>query len=86
MGSQHILNWILEAISIAYKNKWLDLPAGMRAHSTRVMATSRALFRALSVEDICAGAGWASPHKFVRIYRLDVTTATMAQSVLTAGF
>ena len=85
LSKQRLSHWIVEAISIAYKSKGLALPAGVQAHSTRGMATSWALFRGVSVEDICAAASWASPHTFVRFYRLDVTALTVARSVLTAG-
>lgn len=55
LSKQHLSNWILEAISNAYKSTVLALPAGVSAHSTRGMATEWA-FRGVSVEDICAVA------------------------------
>lgn len=85
LSKQRLSRWIVEAISIAYRSKGLQLPVGVRAHSTRGMATSWALFRGVPLEDICAAASWASPNTFVRFYRLDVTAATVARSVLTAG-
>ncbi|MGH0157768.1 UNVERIFIED_CONTAM: hypothetical protein FKN15_034258 [Acipenser sinensis] len=36
------------------------------------MATSWALFRGVPVSDICAAASWATPHTFMRFYRLNV--------------
>jgi len=63
MGCRYILHWILEAIWIVYKIKWFALPAGVRAHSTRVMATSQALFREMSVEDFVLVQGGHSQKK-----------------------
>lgn len=37
------------------------------------------------MSDICSAACWSSPHTFVRFYRLDSTTPSVAQSVLSAG-
>lgn len=55
---------------------------GLRAHSTRGMATSMALFKGVSVQNICAALNWASPHTYVRFYRLDITEPSLAHSVL----
>ena len=70
---QRLSHWIVEAISIAYNSRGLPLPQGVRAHSTRGMAASLALFKGVSVSDICAAASWSSPHTFVQFNRLDVT-------------
>ena len=43
-------------------SKGLQAPQCLRAHSTRGMATSWALFRGVSVKEICAAASWATPH------------------------
>ena len=75
LSRQRLSLWILEAVSLAYGCKGLQPPQGLRAHSTRGMATSWALFRGVSVQDICAAASWATPHTFVRFYRLDVSRA-----------
>ncbi|KAK0152765.1 hypothetical protein N1851_005700 [Merluccius polli] len=42
-------HWIVEAISLAYDCRGLQPPLGLKAHSTRGMATSWALFRGVSV-------------------------------------
>ncbi len=57
----------------------------MRAHSTRAVATSRALFNRVSVSDICAVASWSSLHTFVRFYHFDVTAPSVAHFALSAG-
>lgn len=61
LSKQRLSHWIVEAISIAYKSEVLALPA-------RGMMTSWALFRGVSVEDICVAASWVSLHTFVQFY------------------
>jgi hypothetical protein len=75
----------VEAISLAYEYKGVRPPGGLRAHTTRAIAASWALFKGVSLQDICAAASWASPHTFVRYYRLDVTQTPVAHSVLGVG-
>ncbi|KAK2823510.1 hypothetical protein Q7C36_020110 [Tachysurus vachellii] len=60
-------------------------PGGLRAHSTRGLAASWALFGGVPLQDICAAASWSSLHTFVRHYRLDVTRTTVAHAVLSVG-
>ncbi|KAK0154188.1 Potassium voltage-gated channel subfamily H member 4 [Merluccius polli] len=52
LSHQRLSHWIMEAISLAYGCKGLQPPQGLRAHSTRGMAASWALFRGVSVQDI----------------------------------
>nr|XP_043888269.1 uncharacterized protein LOC122773567 [Solea senegalensis] len=85
LSRQRLSHWIVEAISVAYSCKGLLPPQGLRAHSTRSIAASWALFRGVSVQDICAAASWATPHTFVKFYRLDVSGPSLAQVVLGAG-
>ncbi|KAK7905173.1 hypothetical protein WMY93_017780 [Mugilogobius chulae] len=85
LTKQRLSHWIVEAISVAYESSGLHPPAGLRAHSTRGMATSWAMFRGTSVEEICAAASWATPHTFARFYRLDVTGPSLSQNVLSVG-
>ncbi|KAL0151928.1 hypothetical protein M9458_052766 [Cirrhinus mrigala] len=82
ISKQRLSHWLVEAISLAYESKGVRPPEGLRAHSTRAMAASWALFNGVSLQDICAAASWASPHTFVRYYRLDVTQTPVAHSVL----
>ncbi|XP_051815406.1 uncharacterized protein LOC127537286 [Acanthochromis polyacanthus] len=82
---QCLSHWVVEAIILAYESRGLQPPERLRAHSTRGMATSWALFKGTSVRDICAAASWASPHTFIRYYRLDVTETSLAHSVLSVG-
>lgn len=46
---------------------------------------SRPCRRSVSIQDVCAAACGASPHMFARLYRLDVTAPTLAQSVDSGG-
>ncbi len=75
-ASKHtIFHWVRDAISLAYEVRGLPSPLDIRAHFTRGVASSSALFRGVPLEDICMATGWSSPHTFVRFYNLDVNTA-----------
>ncbi len=78
-SKQRISHWVRDAISLAYEARELPSPLSLRAHSTRGVASSQALFRGVPLEDICDAAGWSSPHTFVRFYNLDVDTAPGSQ-------
>ncbi|XP_049341328.1 uncharacterized protein LOC125805033 [Astyanax mexicanus] len=82
---QRLSHWISEAIALAYTSKGLAVPPGIRAHSTRGIATSWAVFSGLSIQEVCAAASWSSPHTFTRFYKLDITAPTIAHAVLSAG-
>ncbi len=71
---QLISHWMIEAISLA-EVRGLASPLGVRAHSTRAVASSQAFLSGSSMDDICAAAGWSSPSTFVKFYGLDVRTA-----------
>ncbi|XP_067306913.1 uncharacterized protein [Pseudorasbora parva] len=73
LSKQRLSHWLVDAIILAYESKGVQPPGNIRAHSTRGLAASWALFRGVSLQDICSAASWASPHTFVRYYRLDVT-------------
>ncbi|XP_063050161.1 uncharacterized protein LOC134444913 [Engraulis encrasicolus] len=85
LSRQRLSHWILEAISAAYQSKGSLPPEGMRAHSTRGMATSWALFRGVSIGELCNAANWASGNTFARFYRLDVSGPSLAHAVLGVG-
>ncbi len=70
---------VKNAISLAYEVRGLPSPLSARAHSTRSVASSQALFRGVPLEDICVAAGWSSPHTFIRFYNLDPDTALGSQ-------
>ena len=85
ISKQRLSHWLVDAITMAYEAKGVQPPEGIRAHSTRGLATSWALFRGVSLQDVCSAASWASPHTFVRYYQLDVTRTSVAHSVLGVG-
>ncbi len=62
VSKQRLAHWIVEAIVLAYQARRLPCPLGVRAHSTRGVASSWALARGASIADICKAAGWATPN------------------------
>ncbi len=80
-SKQRISHWVRDAISLAYEARNLPSPLSLRAHSTRGVASSQALFRGVPLEDICVAAGWSSPHTFVRFYNLDIDTVPGSQAL-----
>ncbi|KAL1255562.1 hypothetical protein QQF64_013623 [Cirrhinus molitorella] len=66
ISRQRLSHWLVEAIILAYNSVGLSPPEGLKAHSTRSLATSWAAFRGMSIQDICAAASWASALTFVR--------------------
>lgn len=57
-------------------------PSGLRAHSTRGMATSLALFRGISRQESSAAANWSLPVVFVRHYLLDISPPSVGPLAL----
>lgn len=53
---QCLYHWVVEAIALAYTSQGLQPPEGLRAHSTRGVAVSWALFRGVCIQDICVVA------------------------------
>ncbi len=72
-------HWVRDAISLAYEVRGLPSPLSVRAHSTRSVASSQALFRGVPLEEICVAAGWYFPHTFIWFYNLDLDTASGSQ-------
>ena len=50
---KRLASWLCECIAHAYGQVGRSCPTGVRAHSTRAVALSTALFNGVSVEDIC---------------------------------
>ncbi len=69
---QRISRWIIDTIMLAYCSLGQQCPMGVRAHSTRGIASSWAWSSGVSITGICAVAGWFSPSTFVRFYNLEV--------------
>lgn len=72
VSKQRLSNWIVETIMLAYKAAGKPLPWGITCHSTRAISSSWAVFRGVSLVDICTAATWASPCTFARFYKVNV--------------
>ncbi len=72
VSKQRLVHWIVEAVTLAYQSQGEPCPLGVRAHSTRSVASSHALAHGASLADICRAAGWATPNTFARFYNLRV--------------
>ncbi len=72
VSKQRLAHWIVDAIALAYQSQGEPCPMGVRAHSTRSVASSYALAHGASLADICRAAGWATPNTFARFYNLRV--------------
>ncbi len=69
---QRISRWLVDAIPLVYSSSGLQCPIGIRAHSTRGIASSWAWSSGVSISDICEAAGWSSSSTFAKFYNLDV--------------
>ncbi len=56
--ASQLSRWIIDAIMIAYSSLGQQCPMGVRAHSTRGIASSWAWSSGVSIAEICAVAGW----------------------------
>lgn len=74
-SKRSIARWLRLAISQAYVVGGLEPPEGIKAHSTRAVATSQAEWAGASPEQICRAATWSSFSTFVKHYRLDLLSA-----------
>ncbi len=72
VSKQRLAHWIVDAVALAYQSQGEPCPMGVRAHSTRSVASSYALAHGASLADICRAAGWATPNTFARFYNLRV--------------
>ncbi|KAI2658281.1 ORF V: Enzymatic polyprotein [Labeo rohita] len=56
VSKQRLAHWVVDAISLSYQNQGEPCPLGVRAHSTRSVASSYALAHGASLADICRAA------------------------------
>ena len=63
---------------LAYQLANRPVPDGLKAHSTRAVSTSTALFKGVQLQNICKAVTWANPLTFARHYRLDVRVRNYA--------
>ena len=78
-----LAHWMVDVICEAYERAGLPTPS-VKAHSTRGTATSMALLRGVTVEEICDSADWRSENVFISHYLRDVRNG-MASAVLSAA-
>ncbi len=78
---QWLSRWIIYAIKLAFSSLGQLCPMGVRAHSTRGIASYWAWSSGVSIAEICAAVGWASPSTFARFYNLEIP-ASQAWSFL----
>ena len=81
LSEQRLSNWLTEGIRQAYVQAGKEPPHLIKAHSTRGVSTSTALFAGVPIGSILTAASWASPNAFVRYYLHD-QSAAFASSVL----
>ncbi len=74
VSKQRLSYWIVDAIALAYSSKGAECPIGVRAHSTRGLASSWAWANGMSFQDICMVAVWLSTNTFARFYNLHVSS------------
>lgn len=82
---QTIARWISAAIAFCHQKAGKPLPAPVRAHSTRAVSSSTALFAGVPLHQICRAATWTSRHTFTQHYCLqtvDSADAAVGQAVL----
>ncbi len=73
--------WWIRMLFYSLESSDLPSPLGVKAHSTRSVAASKAFLAGVPMQDICNAAGWSTPLTFVRFYDLDLR-ATPGSSVL----
>ena len=85
VSAQTFSRWVVSTIKLAYEIAHKPLPATVRAHSTRAMASSMAFLRGVNLADVCKAATWSTPFTFAAYYRLDVRAkaeAAVSRAVL----
>lgn len=81
LSAQRLSHWICEGIARAYVEAGHEIPK-FKAHSTRGVAASTALYGGVSMESIMSTAMWSSPHTFISHYLTDQSALTVANAVL----
>ncbi len=56
LSKQRLLHWVIGVIIQTYKVNNLQVPAGIKCHSTRSISTSWAALKCVPLIDICAAA------------------------------
>ena len=75
LSKSRLSHWVADRIRQAYALSGMPVPPGVRAHSTRGVAASWALWQRASLASICSAAMWSSQSTFTRFYQLNVDTS-----------
>ena len=75
ISAQTISNWIVQTIKMAYENKNIKV----KAHSTRAVGPSWALYRGASVKSILDAADWSRESTFIKFYLRNVDVQVLKQ-------
>ncbi|XP_040179758.1 uncharacterized protein LOC120913681 [Rana temporaria] len=70
-----IARWLRLVIGQAYSLSGREVPTGIKAHSTRAVATSQAERAGATPDQICKAATWSSYATFIKHYRVDLVSA-----------
>ncbi|KAK0147363.1 hypothetical protein N1851_013231 [Merluccius polli] len=85
LSKSRLSRWVVEAIRQAYTDTEGPTLPGLRAHSTRGMATSWALWRGASLQEICKAATWSTASTFAKYYSLNIAASpSFGERVLAA--
>lgn len=82
LSKQRLSRWIVEVIVLAYKKARQPVPGAITCHSTRVVSSSWAAFKGVSLTEICAAATWSSPCTFARFYNVNVADSPDVSSAV----
>jgi hypothetical protein len=74
-----LARWVKEAICEGYVAINKVPPQGIKAHSTRHASASWNHLQGTSVLDICQQMNWATPHTFMKHYKLDLSNSVSAR-------
>lgn len=75
LSKSRLSHWVVDTIRQAYVLSGVPVPSRVRAHSTRGVAASWALWRGATLASICSAATWSSQSTFTRFYRLNVAAS-----------
>ncbi len=67
--------WWIRMLFYSLESSDLPSPLGVKSHSTRSVAASKAFLAGVPMQDICNAAGWSTPLTFVRFYDLELRAA-----------
>ena len=75
VSKQRVSTWLKEVVMAAYSALGQPLPASVKGHDTRKVATSWAHVAGVEPRMICEAAMWQSTSMFARFYKLDLLHA-----------